>query len=313
MPGGSRRPATTRPRCSSSSSSDGLLIETGVPGVYGHGGDFEDVRERLDRAGDSAAAPEQPEQLRFPPVLPRRQLESSGYLKSFPHLAGSMFAFDGAESEAAAQIERAAAHEDWSEFQEMTELALMPAACYPVYPAIAARGPLPRRRRVVDAGGAWVFRHEPSRRPGPPADVPPARARPDRRARGRPRRGATSGRSAGSSCCGRSASSRARRRQRPVLRAPRADARRQPARAGAEARDARPDRRPRADRCRLIQPPPASTSPPTYGIALGRRRPAHTACLGFGQERIVLALLRTHGLDVRGLALTDVARELWDE
>jgi hypothetical protein len=26
--------------------------------------------------------------------------------------------------------------------------------------------------------------------------------------------------------------------------------------------------------------------------------PAHTACLGFGLERITLALLRTHGLDV---------------
>ena len=48
----------------------------------------------------------------------------------------------------------------------MTELALMPAACYPVYPAIAARGRLPPEGGVfVDAGGAWVFRHEPSHDP----------------------------------------------------------------------------------------------------------------------------------------------------
>ena len=44
----------------------------------------------------------------------------------------------------------------------MTELVLTPAACYPVYPAIAARGPLPAGGVTVDAGGAWVFRHEPS-------------------------------------------------------------------------------------------------------------------------------------------------------
>ena len=47
----------------------------------------------------------------------------------------------------------------------MTELALMPAACYPVYPAVAARGPLRPAGAFVDAGGAWVFRHEPSEDP----------------------------------------------------------------------------------------------------------------------------------------------------
>ncbi len=44
----------------------------------------------------------------------------------------------------------------------MTDLVLTPAACYPVYPAIAARGPLPPGGVTVDAGGAYVFRHEPS-------------------------------------------------------------------------------------------------------------------------------------------------------
>jgi seryl-tRNA synthetase len=35
----------------------------------------------------------------------------------------------------------------------------------------------------------------------------------------------------------------------------------------------------------------------TYGIELADGNTAHTACLGFGHERIVLGLLRTHGLD----------------
>jgi seryl-tRNA synthetase len=140
----------------------GLLIETGVAGVYGRDGRFEDVRELVAALVTRAGASEQPEQLRFPPVMPRHDLETVGYLKSFPHLAGAIFAFTGSEREAAEQYERASRHEDWSEFQGMTDLVLTPAACYPVYPAIAARGPLPAGGVTVDAGGSYVFRHEPS-------------------------------------------------------------------------------------------------------------------------------------------------------
>ena len=139
-----------------------LLIDTGVPGVYGRGADFESVRERVADLVTRAAAGEEPEQLRFPPLIPRRDLERVGYLKSFPHLAGSIFSFEGDEGQAAEQYERASRHEDWSGFQSMTDLVLTPAACYAVYPAIAARGRLPEGGVTIDAGGAYVFRHEPS-------------------------------------------------------------------------------------------------------------------------------------------------------
>jgi seryl-tRNA synthetase len=48
----------------------------------------------------------------------------------------------------------------------------------------------------------------------------------------------------------------------------------------------------------------------TYELTLADGAGAHTACLGFGQERIVLALLRTHGLDPRRWP-DEVRRELW--
>ena len=76
---------------------EGLLLESGVPGVYGHGAAFEDARSRLDERLSAEAASRGAERLRFPPVLPRRQLESSGYLASFPHLAGTVYSFDGDE------------------------------------------------------------------------------------------------------------------------------------------------------------------------------------------------------------------------
>jgi len=139
-----------------------VLLSTGVPGVYGKGGQFEDVLQGFDAFLTRALSGLGAEQLRFPPLMPRRQLEETGYLSSFPHLAGTVFAFEGTEAEASLQCEHASAHEDWSEFQQMTDLVLTPAACYPVYPVVAARGPLPPEGVMVETGASWVFRHEPS-------------------------------------------------------------------------------------------------------------------------------------------------------
>jgi seryl-tRNA synthetase len=140
----------------------GLLTRTGVHGLYARGGEFEAVRLAFDRLVTRAAAPEQPERLLFPPIIPRDQFETSGYLGSFPHLAGSVFGFDGDERDAAAQLELADRHEDWSEYQTMNDVVLTPAACYPLYPAVAKRGPLPEGGLTLDTGDAYVFRREPS-------------------------------------------------------------------------------------------------------------------------------------------------------
>ncbi len=288
----------------------GLLIASGVPGVYGHGSAFEDVRSRLDQRLSDEARARGAEPLRFPPVLPRRQLESSGYLSSFPHLAGSLYAFDGDERQARDQAERAAAHEDWGEHQEMTELTMMPAACYPVYPAIAARGPLAPGGVFVDAGGAWVFRHEPSNDParrqifhqhelvriGEPERVLEWR---DEWAQ----------------------------RGLDLLQAMGLAAELDVANDPFFGRRGRMlSANQRGERLKLellvhiAGPEPTALASfnhhrehfgSTYGIELAERGVAHTACLGFGHERIVLALLRTHGLDP-GAWPQHVRAELWD-
>jgi seryl-tRNA synthetase len=108
------------------------------------------------------AGDDQLERLSFPPLLSRHQLETNGYLGSFPHLAGSIFSFEGSEARAREQEAIAARHEDWSAFQSMTDLVILPAACYPVYPEVAKRGALPRPGLIVDTGSAWVFRNEAS-------------------------------------------------------------------------------------------------------------------------------------------------------
>jgi seryl-tRNA synthetase len=38
----------------------------------------------------------------------------------------------------------------------------------------------------------------------------------------------------------------------------------------------------------------------TFGIETANGEPAHTSCIGFGLERLTLALLRFHGIDLDG-------------
>ncbi|MGZ4273559.1 MAG: amino acid--[acyl-carrier-protein] ligase [Solirubrobacteraceae bacterium] len=287
----------------------GLLLESGVPGVYGHGAVFEDVRSHLDERLSAEAGQRGAERLRFPPLLPRRQLESSGYLNSFPHLAGSVYSFDGDERQAAAQSERAERHEDWSEFQRPTELTLMPAACYPVYPAIAARGRLPEGGVFVDAGGAWVFRHEPSHDParrqifhqhelvriGDPEVVLEWRDEWSRR-------GLELLRSFGLAAELDVANDPFFGRRGRML-----------------ARNQQAERLKLELLVQIAGPEPTACASfnhhrdhfgSTWGIELADGSVAHTACLGFGHERIVLALLRTHGLDPQAWPAT-VRGQLW--
>ena len=87
---------------------EGLLIPSGVPGIYGHNEDFEDVRLRLEALLTREALRNGAKRLRFPPLLPRKHLEMSGYLGSFPHLCGTVYAFEGTEAEAATQYEQPA-------------------------------------------------------------------------------------------------------------------------------------------------------------------------------------------------------------
>jgi seryl-tRNA synthetase len=275
----------------------GLLVETGVPGVYGRGGDFEDVREALAALVTRRGAAEDPEQLRFPPLLPRHDLETVGYLKSFPHLAGSVFAFDGSEEQAAEQYDRACRHEDWSEFQSMTDLVLTPAACYPVYPAIAARGRLAPGGVTVDAGSAYVFRHEPS---GDPARMQMFHQREIVRI-GEPEQ---------------VADWRERWRNRAVemLRGIGLDAKLDVATDPFFGRSGRMlAASQREQELKFEVSVPIAGPEPTavasfnyhqdhfaaaYGIEMDDGSGAHTACLGFGLERIALALFRAHGLEV---------------
>ena len=102
------------------------------------------------------------EVMRFPPVMSRKQLEKSGYLKSFPNLLGCVCALHGSEAAIRSAADRHEQGGDWTSELSASDLVLSPAACYPVYPIAAARGALPPDGWQFDIE-ADVFRHEPSR------------------------------------------------------------------------------------------------------------------------------------------------------
>lgn len=140
----------------------GLLIPSGVPGVVGRGAVFEDVIERFDRYVGASGRDANAEVLRFPPVINRREFERSGYLKSFPHLAGSVHSFSGTEAQHAELLDAVEQRGDWAHGLASTDVVLTPAACYPVYPLAA--GTLPVGGRCFDVM-SYCFRHEPSNDP----------------------------------------------------------------------------------------------------------------------------------------------------
>jgi seryl-tRNA synthetase len=137
----------------------GLLVATGVPGVYGRSGEFDAVVDLVERLVTAAGAGDRPEVLRFPPVASRALIERSGYLGSFPHLAGIVRSFAGNERDHRALLREVEAGGDWGGALAPTDVVLAPAACYPVYPGLA--GALPPGGRTVDVMSC-CFRHEPS-------------------------------------------------------------------------------------------------------------------------------------------------------
>jgi seryl-tRNA synthetase len=140
----------------------GLIIPSPVKGAYGRGAVFEDILRRFDQLVGRLTEADGAQEMMFPPILPRALIEKLGYLDNFPQLAGSIHSFRGSDAQARELSARAQAGERWEGLLDPTDVMLAPAACYPVYPNFS--GLLPEGGRLVTVLG-WVFRHEPSDEP----------------------------------------------------------------------------------------------------------------------------------------------------
>jgi seryl-tRNA synthetase len=137
----------------------GLLIPSGVRGVYGRGGIFENVITQFDALVTRAGKELAPEVMRFPPIFNRAHYERIDHINNFPDLMGSLHTFIGGDGEHQAMLDKFQRKKDWSRDLSPARVMMTPAICYPLYPT--ASGTLPPGGRRVDLQG-FAFRHEPS-------------------------------------------------------------------------------------------------------------------------------------------------------
>jgi seryl-tRNA synthetase len=285
----------------------GLLIECGVEGLYGRSGAFEGIVAAVETAVTRLGADHNAEVIRFPPLVPRSVFEQTDYLRSFPNLTGSIHTFSGDDRGHAELLAVADSGGDWARLLEPAEVMLCPAVCHPLYPTCTGR--LPAGGRTFDLYG-WCFRHEPS--------LDPARMQAFRQREyvyiGEPDRAETH-------------RDRWTERGLTLFGALGLDAEAVVANDPFFGRVGRLLAANQLDEVLKyeIVVPIASGDHPTavmsanchrdhfgrpFGIEASDGTPAHSACVGFGVERVSLALLRRHGLRPDSWPAA-VRHELW--
>lgn len=140
----------------------GHVVETGFPGVHGHGPQFEAAIEGVQRAFCALEETDIPiSRLVFPPLIPTERFLRTDYLASFPQLTGEVEVFRGGDREHRDLLGRLRDGENWTEVFEPSGLAQIPATCEQVYPLFS--GVLEHPARVE--ARSWCFRFEPSEDP----------------------------------------------------------------------------------------------------------------------------------------------------
>lgn len=287
----------------------GLLIETGVDGLYGRGGRFEDVIAAFERLIDRFGGADGAEAIRFPPGMNRAYFEKSGYMRSFPQLAGTVHSFCGNELDHVSLLKCMDADEDWTAEQKATDIVLTPAACYPLYPTVAKRGNLPAGGGLYDLQ-SYCFRHEPSNDPA-------------RQQLFRMREYVRMGTQADVTEFRQTWMDRGVEMMKAVGLPVEIDVANDPffGRAGKMLANNQRDQNLKFE---LLIPITSTTSPTAcmsfnyhqdafgtkWGLNLEDGSVAHTACVGFGLERIALALFHHHGLDTEQWPAS-VRQTLW--
>ncbi|MGC0362809.1 seryl-tRNA synthetase [Rhodococcus sp. 27YEA15] len=274
----------------------GLLVDSGVSGLYGRSGAFEDIVDGIDRVVVAAGPGTAATRLRFPPVFPRSSFERTDYIASFPNLTGAVNTFTGTNREHARLLADRADGLPWDSYLEPTETVMVPAACHPAYSLYT--GVLPDAGVLLDIYG-FCFRHEPA--------LDPARMQAFRMHEFV---------SIGDAAAARTHRASWIERGLGVLGELELDATPVIAndpffgRAGKLlAANQREENLKTELTVRLYGDLDEGTAivssnnhldhfGRTFDIETAQGEVAHSSCVGFGMERIALAMLRTHGLDV---------------
>jgi seryl-tRNA synthetase len=273
----------------------GLLVSGGAAGVYHRSFAFECVVRGIETYVSAAGRDADRRQLLFSSLMDQSVLVKSGFVSSFPNLVGVLTSFTRPEAELPELLEQIEADGDWPGLLSPNGLALCGAACQPLYPSLAdTEVPLDGLLYEIQA---TCFRHEPS--------DDPARMQ--------------SFRQHEFVYVGSESGATAHRdlwlqRGAELLETLGLSVERVPANDpffGRAGKLMGSSQREKAAKFELVAEI-TSSSPgaissgnchgdhfgEAFGISLPGGGTAHTSCIGFGLERITLALLHRHGLDI---------------
>ncbi len=273
----------------------GFLTPTSTPGVYHRSFEFIRLFRGVESYVSAAGRDVPRRQMYLSPILADSALTGSGYLLSFPNLVGVLTSFTRPETDLPELINRVESGGDWPALLSSDGLALAGAACHHVYPTLE-NCEVPSDGVLYEVQSV-CHRHEPSEDPARMQSFSMHEF----------------------VLIGSEENALAHRdlwlqRGAHLLEQLGLTIETVPANDpffGRAGKLMKASQRERAAKFELISPissptPGAISSGNFHGdhfgtafnISLSDGGPAHSACFGFGLERITLALLYRHGLDV---------------
>ena len=141
----------------------GLLVPGSALGVFHRSFEFEGILRGIETYVSRAGHDARQRQLFCAPLLAQSVLVKSDYVISFPNLVGVLTSFARGEEALPELVEQVEAGGDWSSLFSSSGLALGGAACHHIYPTIAGVTVSPEGLRYEVQ--ASCHRHEPSEDP----------------------------------------------------------------------------------------------------------------------------------------------------
>lgn len=146
--------------------SEGYMVPGSQLGVAGFSAAFEEIIDRIIETSTAASTRLHgaPESFHFPPVIGDAEFRQTGYLASFPQLAGILGAYHGDEKSLRPLTSRDGDIDPAEAYGslEYAQLAMLSVPCHPVY-AMLQDTDQPQGRTFTMTGRC--FRHEPSKDP----------------------------------------------------------------------------------------------------------------------------------------------------
>ncbi len=131
----------------------GWLTQWNAPGVAGFTGQWEAVIDGLQAMITASESVPPEDTLNFPPVIARSVIDTTEYAESFPHLLGTIKTLE--ESAAAEYLHAVGQGTPEDELREVSDVVLVPATCYSLYPLVAEAGRVPAGRTFSVMGNCF--------------------------------------------------------------------------------------------------------------------------------------------------------------